>query len=177
MNVTAPHLVDPSRSVVSRGLSRLRCGLLLGVLAVAVGLFMLFSLGISHGIYALTVLPLCAVALALWGGPERLARRITVTRQGLHIDRFHRVRTDIEWRELTAATARLDTGPRGRARAELVLDPADPPAFFHRHRELRAVRRGDQAVVPTGSAAETVTELSMALEALQPETHRPRPPD
>lgn len=164
--VTAPHLVEPGRAIVTQGFSRVRYGLVLGAIAVAVGMFMWATLNIGHGIYALIVLPLCAVALAFWGGPERLARRVTVTSEGLRIERFHRVRTDIEWSELDAAIARLGTGRRGRTRAELALEPADPAVFFYRHRELRAVRTGDQAVVPVGSAIETVTELNAALAAL-----------
>lgn len=173
--MTAPHLVEPGRSIVSRGFSRLRYGLVLGACAIAVGLFMLATVAISHGIYALIVLPLCAVALALWGGPERLARQVTVTGEGLRIDRFHRVRTVIAWSELASATAELKPGRKGRPRAGLVLEPADPADFFHDHRELRAVRTGDQAVVPVGSAPQTVTELTEAIEALRPETHRRRP--
>lgn len=175
--VTAPHLVEPRRSIVTAGFSQLRYGLLLGVVAIAVALFMTATLNIGHGIYALIVLSLSAVALALWGGPERLVRRVTVTGDGLHIERFHRVRTMIEWSELTAAGARLGQGRRGRVRAELVLTPVDPAVFFYRHPELRAVRVGGSAAVPAGTAAETVTELQAAFDALQPETHRPRPAD
>lgn len=175
--VTAPHLADPGRSIATQGFSRLRYGLVLGAIAVAVAVFMWATLNFGHGLYAVVVLPLCAVALALWGGPERLARRITVTGEGLHIDRFHRVRTVIDWSELTAATARLGAASRGRSRAELVLEPADPVTFFFEHRELRAVRAGDLAVVPAGSAAETVTELNAAFDALAHEALRPRPTD
>lgn len=145
----------------------------MGGSAVAVGLFMLASVNISHGVYALIVLPLCAVALALWGGPEQLARRVTVTSEAVGIDRFNRVRTVVERAELEEATARMETSARGRSRAVLVLDPIDPEVFFGRHRELRAGRRGDLAVVPTGRNAGTVTELSEALTALRPSSSRP----
>jgi hypothetical protein len=163
-------------------------GVILGVIAVLVALFMLVSVSISHGVYAVIVLPLCAVALALWGGPERLARRVTVDSEGLRIERFHSVRTVIEWGELTDAHAQMMTNRRHRTRAELVLVPADPAVFFSRHRELRAVRDGDRAIVPVGwhvvlvrdaagvassRAAETASELNAALSALQPRKRHP----
>lgn len=153
----------------------MRYGLVLGVIAIAVGLFMLVTVSISHGIYALIVLPLCAVALALWGGPERLARQVTVTSAGLRIERFHRVRTVIEWPELTSATARVGLGKKGRVRAELVLEPADAEVFFYWHRELRAVQTADDAIVAVGSAPETVAELNAAIETFRPEADRRRP--
>lgn len=159
-----PHLVTAGRTVVTRGFSRGRYGLLLGVAALAIGLFVLWSLNIGHGIYALIVLVVSALALTFVGGPERLARTITVADEGLRIARFHRISSHVEWSELDHVSAGLDTDRRGRPRAVLLLEPADPEVFFVRHRELRAGRRGDVAVVPAGRDERTVTELTEALE-------------
>lgn len=142
----------------------MRYGLILGAIGVAVGLFMLATVSVHHGVYALIVLPLCALALATWGGPQHLARRLVVRSEGLRIERFHRVRTLIEWAELEATATRMQPNAKGRSQAILVLDPVDPEVFFSRHRELREVRQGDSAVVPIGRSADTVAELTEALD-------------
>ncbi|WP_425308228.1 hypothetical protein AADG42_05545 [Ammonicoccus fulvus] len=159
----APHLVTVGRTVTTRGWSRLRAGVQWGVVALVVGLFMLWSVNIGHGIYALVALTVAAVGLTFFGGPTQLARTITMSTEGLHITRFHRIGTRVSWQELIGLEPRTDTDARGRVRSSLVLVPGDPEVFFHRHRELRAVRRGDWAVIPAGRGAETATELSAAL--------------
>lgn len=134
-----------------------------GVLALVAGLFMLWSVNIGHGIYALVALAVAAVGLTFFGGPAHLARTITMSTEGLHITRFHRIGTRVSWQELTGLEPRTDTDSRGRVRSSLVLVPADPEVFFHRHRELRAVRQGDWAVIPAGRGTGTATELAAAL--------------
>lgn len=165
--MSAPHLVTVGRTVTTRGWSRARAGLLWGGLALAVGLFVLWSLNIGHGIYALIVLGLAAIALTFLGGPERLARTITVSSEGLHITRFHRIGTRVSWKELTGLEPRIDTDAKGRVTSVLVLVPEDPEVFFHRHRELRSTREGQWAVIPAGKGAETADDLAAAL------AHRP----
>lgn len=140
----------------------MRFGAILLAAALAVALFVFWSLNPGHGLYALIVLVVGAVALALFGGPESLARTITVSPDDIRISRFHRVATVVERSELTDARAEVETGRRNRPRTVLVLEPLDPEIFYTRHRELRAVRHGDAALVPAGGAA-IAEELTEAL--------------
>lgn len=158
-----PHLVTVGRTVTTRGWSRLRAGVQWGAVALVVGLFMLWSVDIGHGVYALIALALAAAALTLVGGPAALARTITVSSEGLHITRFHRVGTTVSWQELNGLEPRTATDAKGRITSSLVLVPADPEVFFHHHRELRSIRQGDWAVIPAGKGGETAAELTTAL--------------
>lgn len=154
-----------ARTVTTRGLSRARYGAALGAAAAAVALFVLWSLNIGHGVYAAIVLGLAAVALTFFGGPERLARTITISRDSIRIERFHRVGSVIARSELSGAVAHASRDQRGRTRAVLVLTPRDPIRFFVRHRELRSVRVDNAAHVPAGTSEQTVRELTEALSA------------
>lgn len=151
------------RTVVTRGFSRRRQALVLGLTATVVSLFVLWSLNIGHGIYAFVVLGIAVVALTLFGGPERLARTVTITPDRLRIERFHRIGTVIDRSELAAAEAVVAPDRKGRARVVLALTPRDPVGFFTSHRELRAVRVGDAAHVPAGTSPQTARELNAAL--------------
>lgn len=157
------------RTVVTRGFSRRRYALVLGLIATAISLFVLWSLNIGHGVYAFLVLGIAVVALTLVGGPERLARRVVITPDRIRIDRFHRISTVVERSELSSALAMLSTEDGSPARRRtgtqvvLVLTPRDPVTFFTEHAELRAVRVRDAAHVPAGTSEQTARELSEAL--------------
>lgn len=158
---------------MTRGFHRLRFGAGLVAAAIGVASFVSWSLNLGHGLYALIVLLGCAAALTLVGGPERLARTITVTDDLIRIDRFHRIATVVRRPELAGARAEVETDSKGRERAVLVLESRDPVTFFTRHRELRSVRHGKSARVPAGRSADTVVEIT---EALGGSAAAPRPP-
>lgn len=155
--------VAPGRTIVTRGFDRVRYGAVLIAAAVAVGLFVLWSLNLGHGIYALIVLILGAIALTWFGGPEHLARTITVSDATILITRFHRVSTSVDRAELLGARSEVVQDAKGRSRVVLMLTPHDPVEFFTRHRELRAVRQDDAAYVPAGISSQTAHELTQAL--------------
>ncbi|WP_432558530.1 hypothetical protein [Granulicoccus sp. GXG6511] len=156
-------ITSAERTIVTRGFSRGRYALTLGLVAAALALFVLWSLNIGHGVYALSVLAVAAAALTFFGGPERRARTVTVSAREIRITRFHRIGTVIERSELAGAVAEETPGGRGRPQALLVLTPRDPGTFFTRHRELRSVRIDGAAHVPVGTSHETVRELNEAL--------------
>ncbi|MDO5681844.1 MAG: hypothetical protein Q4G46_03340, partial [Propionibacteriaceae bacterium] len=114
-------------------------------------------------IYAFIVLGAAVVALTLFGGPERRARAVTVSDEEIRIERFHRITTVVRRADLASVNAESRQDRGGRTRAELVLTPRDPIAFFSRHRELRIVRDHDAARIPVGTGARTVADLNEAL--------------
>ena len=140
--------------------------MLLAVICLIVAAFIWVSVDARQGAFAAVLLPLGALALALFGGPERLARQVTVSEAGIRVDRFHRVTTSVDWSELDDATVRRVTDSRGREHGVLVLDPIDSIAFFTRHRALRSVRVDDQALVPLGRNSAAATELDEALHSI-----------
>lgn len=133
-----------ARTTVMRRFSRGRYALVLGAAAAAIGLFVLWSLNIGHGIYAFVVLGLAALALVFFGGPEQLARTISIGPDEIRIRRFHRIGTVVPLSELASFAEESDPDPQGTQNV-LVLTPHDPVAFFSKHRELRIVRSGDTA--------------------------------
>lgn len=162
--MTTPHLAVPARTIRTRGFSRVRHGVVLGVIGLIVAAFIWVSVDARQGAFAAVLLPLGALALALFGGPERLARQVTVSQTGVRVDRFHRVSTSVEWSELDDATVRPGDA---KQRAVLILDPVDAIDFFSKHRELNAVRINDRAEVPIGQNASASSELAEALRSIE----------
>mgnify|MGYP007082237717 CR=1 FL=1 len=153
--------IAAARTVTTAGFTRVRYGVILGMATVALALFMAWSLNLGHGVYAFIVGAIATVALVSVGGPERLARAITVTPDTIRVDRFHRISTVVQWPELMSTAVESAPDRRGRTRTVLVLIPRDPVTFFTTHRELCSVRVGDTARVPAGS-----TPVQALTEAL-----------
>lgn len=136
-------MTDSSTHIRVRGFSRLAYLALLLVFSAAVGAYLWFTAGVPHGIGAAVMLGLGSLGLAAYAGPVERVREFHLDGQGVTILRFTRVRTRVEWHEISHARVVSDP-PR------VMITPHDAGDFFNRHRELDVSRSGPSAVIPVG---------------------------
>ncbi|WP_026925778.1 hypothetical protein [Granulicoccus phenolivorans] len=138
-------------TIRTTGLTRAHLWVVSLLIAAAVGGFVVWSVGKNQAIVAAITCTLAAIAFSVFGGPQRRARVLEISDDGLRVLRFNRIRTDLDRAELAAA----EVTP-GR----LELTPSDPAAFVAAHPEL-----GDQVPVsiPIGTGEATATAVRTAL--------------